>query len=66
MRYAKSCSHLFMKYHASGEAITKAMITSFKKSLLINPTMPDTDAPNTFLIPISFVLFTTAKCSKSQ
>ena len=31
--YAKSCSHLFMRYHAIGEAMIKAIITSLMKSL---------------------------------
>ena len=44
-----------MSNHATGKAIKPAIITSFKKSFESNETMPDTDEPNTFRMPISFV-----------
>src|SRR6185503_2703295 len=53
--YAKSCSHLFMAHHATGEAMTIAMNTSFRNSLDNIPTILPTVAPKTFLTPISFV-----------
>ncbi len=56
--YAKSCSHLFMKYQASGDAIMIAMTTSFKKSFDSKLRIFETVAPNTFRTPISFVRFT--------
>jgi hypothetical protein len=55
IRYAKSRNQLCMTNHAIGEAITKAIITSLMKSLDNNKTILDTDAPNTFLMPISLV-----------
>jgi hypothetical protein len=45
-----------MKY-ATGVAITKAIATSLIKSSDSNATILETDAPNTFLTPISLVLF---------
>ncbi len=42
-------------YHAIGEAIKKAMHTSFRKSLEMSATTPETLAPNTLRIPISLV-----------
>src|ERR1700744_647329 len=55
VRKAKLCSHLFITYHAIGKAITEAMITSFIKSVESMVTTLLTEAPNTFLIPISFM-----------
>src|SRR5215203_1336731 len=60
MRYAKSCSHLFMNHHAIGKAIRDAISTNLKKSLDNIPTILLTVAPNTFLIPISFVFCSAA------
>jgi len=40
IRYAKSCSHLFIKYHATGNASTEAIKVSFTKSLDNNATTP--------------------------
>ena len=57
--YAKPSNHLFIAHQPVGIAMIIEIITSFKKSLLINCTMPLTLEPNTFLIPISF-LFTSA------
>ena len=54
-RYAKSSSHLFIAHHATGNAITEAISTSFKKSFESIVTIFVTDAPNTFRIPISFM-----------
>ncbi len=56
IRYSKSFNHRCIKYQARGEAITSAMNTGFKKSFDNKVTIPVTDAPNTFLIPISFIL----------
>src|ERR1700741_1289709 len=55
--YAKSCNHLFIKYHDIGAAIINAITTSFKKSLDKSFIIVVNDAPNTFLIPISLVRF---------
>ena len=55
MRYAKSLSQLFIKYQATGDAITKATITSLMKSFESNNTILDIDAPNTLRMPISLV-----------
>ena len=55
MRYAKSCSHLSIANHATGNAIKAAIATSFKKSLDNNATILDTEAPSTLRMPISFV-----------
>lgn len=64
MRYAKFCSQLCIKYHATGDAISMAMPTSLKKSFDRSRTMPVTLAPKTFRIPISFVFLTTTKAIK--
>ena len=44
-----------MMYHATGDAIRKATRTSLIKSFDNNITMFETEAPNTFRTPISFV-----------
>ena len=64
IRYAKSCSHLFIKYQATGNASTEAINVSFTKSLDNNVTTLGTEAPNTFLTPISFVLFSAMNALK--
>src|SRR5690348_7002362 len=56
MRYAKSCNHLFIKYHATGDAMSSDIITSFIKSFDNNNTTPFVLAPKTFLMPTSFFL----------
>ena len=61
IRYAKSCSQLFIKYQATGTATSKAAATIISKSLDNRYTIPDTDAPNTFLTPISLVRWTAKK-----
>ena len=53
VRYAKSLSQLFVAYHAMGEARINAITTSLIKSFESNNTRLETDAPNTFLTPIS-------------
>src|SRR5215216_2497695 len=53
MRYAKSCSHTFIIHHATGIAMMIAIATSFTKSFVSNTMMFVSDAPSTFLIPIS-------------
>src|SRR5207249_570037 len=53
--YAKSCSQLCIMYHATGEAIRNAMTTSLIKSFERSATIFVTEAPSTFLTPISFV-----------
>src|SRR5689334_5854615 len=60
IRYAKSCSQLFIKYHATGEATTNAITTKRRNSFESNSTRPFTVAPKTFLIPISFSLLCAA------
>src|SRR5688572_4420189 len=55
--YAKSSSHLFMKYQATGNAMIEATRVSFRKSFDNNATTFGTEAPKTFRTPISFVLF---------
>src|SRR6478672_2449058 len=61
IRYAKFCNQLFMKYHANGEAMRIDKKTSFKKSFESKPTIPETLAPSTFRIPISFTFRSTTK-----
>src|SRR5215204_3917176 len=53
--YAKSLSHVSIIQYDIGKPITIAMITSRVKSLVINNTILDADAPNTLRIPISLV-----------
>src|SRR5687767_2378457 len=53
-RYAKSFSHSFIRYQATGTARTKAINTNFKKSFERSTTTCGTDAPNTLRTPISF------------
>ena len=55
-----------MKYQATGDAITKAIITRRKKSFESKPTIPVAEAPSTLRIPISFVLRTTTKAINPQ
>src|SRR5690242_7959558 len=54
IRYAKSCSHVFITYHATGTAMIAEIKTSFKKSVDSIAVISDTLAPSTFLMPISF------------
>ena len=54
--YAKSFIHLFITHHATGDATRMEINTSFRKSLDNIITILLTEAPTTFLIPISFVL----------
>ncbi len=51
------------KYQAMGDAISKAININTKKSLDSNRIIMGTEAPSTFLIPISFVLFTAASAA---
>ena len=55
VRYAKSCSHRFITNHAIGDATRTANIINFKKSFDSIDVIFNTDAPNTFRIPISLV-----------
>src|SRR4030095_3737162 len=64
MRYAKSCSHLCMKYQAKGEAINNAIVTSFRKSFDSKTLMLVADPPPAFLIPFFFVLYSAASAAK--
>ncbi len=64
IRYAKSWSQLCIKYHARGDAINSAIAISFTKSFDNKLMILVTDAPNTFLIPISLVRFTAARVAK--
>ena len=56
IRYAKSCSHLCIPSHANGTAITIEINTRMIKSFVRSETISGTEAPNTFLTPISFTL----------
>jgi hypothetical protein len=53
--YAKFCSHIFIAYQAIGQAIKFAMRTHLVKSLVSATRTSVTEAPSTFLIPISLV-----------
>jgi hypothetical protein len=53
--YVKSCSQLCISIQVIGAAIKKEISTSIKKSRDNRLTITPTDAPITFLIPISFV-----------
>lgn len=44
-------------YHATGVATSNDITTSVKKSFDNKEVIFNTDAPNTFLIPISLILF---------
>ena len=65
-RYAKACSHLFIKNHEIGIAITHAIKTIFKNEADSKPAIFDTDAPNTFRIPISFIRCSVASVVKAN
>ena len=51
---AKSCNHLFTPHYANGAAIANEMQTRMIKSFVSKETILDTEAPRTFLTPISF------------
>lgn len=53
IRYAKSCNHLFMENHVSGNEISIAINTNFRNSIESIPVIAPGDAPKTFRIPIS-------------
>src|SRR6185295_6582280 len=53
IRYAKSLSQVFITYQATGEATANAIKTNLIKFLESRNTMFETDAPTTFLTPIS-------------
>src|SRR5262245_47647432 len=55
VRYAKSCSQLYITHQATGNVIKNATMTSVKKSLDNSETICATVAPSTFRTPISFV-----------
>src|SRR5689334_20115387 len=54
-RYAKSSNHLFITHHATGEAMSTEITTSFRNSFESSATMPPTLAPRTLRTPISLV-----------
>src|SRR5882672_9577067 len=60
IRFAYCCNHSLIKYHAIGEAIRKAIRISFRKSTERIEMILGTEAPITFLIPISLVRLTAA------
>ena len=64
IRYAKLCSQLCISHHETGKAISNEINTSFKKSLDNMVVMFATDAPITFLTPISFLLFCAVKAAR--
>ena len=55
IRYSKSASHSFIRKYATGIATSRAINTSFVKSLEKLTTRLLTDAPITLRIPISLV-----------
>src|SRR5690349_16854017 len=55
MRYAKLFSHLFITHPDNGNAHTKAITISFRKSFDSSATIAASLAPSTLRIPISFV-----------
>lgn len=59
--YAKSCNHLFIRYHVNGVAMTMEITTSLIKSPDNSVTMLPMEAPKTFLTPISLILCCAAK-----
>ena len=61
IRYAKSCSHLFITHQATGDAIKMATATSLIKSFDNSVIMLVTLAPNTLRTPISLVLCSALK-----
>ncbi len=64
MLILKIWSHLFIASQATGKAISVAIVTSFKNSLDSNPTTVCTEAPSTFLTPISFFRRSAVKIDK--
>src|SRR6185436_17449967 len=58
--YAKFSSHELIAYHATGKAMIEAINTKPKNSFDTNTKISGTDAPRTFLTPISFVLLKVA------
>src|SRR6187401_1101998 len=52
---AKSRNHVFIAHHANGKATILESKMSLRKLFDNNRTIPDTEAPKTFLTPISFV-----------
>src|SRR5437764_15464222 len=57
MRYAKLCNHSVAAHHEIGIAISNAIHINPRKSFESIATTLLTDAPITFLMPISFCLF---------
>jgi len=64
MWYAKRCSHPFNAHHESGNAINRAIHTSFQKSLHNRNTMLLTIVPTTFRMPIFFRRFSAVKAER--
>src|SRR4030095_13695373 len=62
--YANDCNHLFIAYHANGDAINNAARIIFKKSFDKRVMMVPKEAPNTLRILISFIRFTAAKVTR--
>ena len=55
IRKGYPCSQFETVSHDNGTAITNAIASRIANSRYNNFNMPVTDAPNTFLMPISFV-----------
>lgn len=55
MWLAKFLNHEFRINHAIGQAIKFDIMRMLKNPFINNVRISETDAPNTFLIPISFV-----------
>src|SRR5688572_33315869 len=64
VRYANAVSHLSMIHHASGEAITTEISTSFAKSFDNKNVSCETEAPSTFRTPISRVRWITINAAR--
>ena len=63
MRYAKPCSQLFISHHDTGKANSNEIKINRKKSADSMVVIFITDAPITFLTPISFLLFCAVKAA---
>ena len=56
-RYVYFSSQVLIAHHATGDAITSEMTTSFRKSFESNVVIVSTDAPSTFRTPTSLMRF---------
>gem|GEM_PF-2388851 len=61
---AKTSNQLVMEYQIIGTAIINANTTNLANCMVSSNIIFATDAPNTFLIPISLVLFPAVKAAR--